>query len=86
MILMENNKENPDKENKDSKGIDPIQLLIWGILLVAYGLYSTYRTANSGIESNLLYILMPNIILTIFGFIMILVGYRREKESKVGKT
>lgn len=83
MIHLDNNTEKPEKETKKiSDGVDPIQLIIWGFLLVAYGIYTTYGALTSGIESNLLTIMMPNLILTAFGVIISSVGYRREKENK----
>ena len=75
MIQMDKNEKPPDKNMIKNQGIDPIQLVIWGILLVAYGVYSTYKTANAGIETNLIFILMPNLIMTVLGILMILVGY-----------
>jgi hypothetical protein len=76
------NSEKPLEENSERfGGVDPVQLIIWGILLVAYGIYSTYRTVNLDIENNLIYLLTPNIIMTFFGILMILLGYRREKEN-----
>ena len=83
MIPLNNNNKEPKKETKINKQkVDPVQLIIWGILLVAYGIYTTYGTLNSGIESNLLYIITPNLILTAFGVIISFVGYRREKKDK----
>jgi hypothetical protein len=82
VIQLDNNKE-PEKGTKnDEQGVDPVQLIIWGILLVGYGIYTTYRTLTAGIESNLLYIITPNLILTAFGVIISFVGYRREKKDK----
>jgi len=83
VIPLNNNNKEPKKETKINKQkVDPVQLIIWGILLVAYGIYTTYGTLNSGIESNLLYIITPNLILTAFGVIISFVGYRREKKDK----
>ena len=86
MIQMDKNEKSPDENMKKNQGIDPVQLIIWGILLVAYGVYSTYKTANAGIETNLIFILMPNLIMTVFGILMILVGYRKENERKEKKN
>ena len=73
--------QNPDKNDR-LKGIDPVTLIIWGILLVIYGVYTTYNTLMADIESNLLYIITPNLILTIFGIMFTLEGYKREKKGK----
>lgn len=70
----------PEKQSRP--GTDPVQLIIWGVLLIGYGVYSVYQTMNSGIEDNLLYLVMPNVILTVFGVLMIMVGYRNEKKAK----
>lgn len=83
---MDKNEKPLDENMKKNQGIDPVQLIIWGILLVAYGIYSTYKTVNAGIEANLIFILMPNLIMTVFGILMILVGYRRENERKAKKN
>jgi hypothetical protein len=78
-INMENGGElNTEKTNS----IDPMTLIIWGVLLVIYGVYTTYNTLNAGIETNLLYIITPNLILTFFGTLALLEGYKREKKVK----
>ena len=79
---MENNTE--PQEIKDKKGVDPITLIIWGVLLILYGVYTTYNTLMADIQSNLLYIITPNLILTFFGILVSLEGYKREKKGKKG--
>ena len=81
-IKMENEVEQNKENNDKLGGIDPVTLIIWGILLVIYGVYTTYNTLIADIESNLLYIITPNLILTFFGTIMTLEGYKREKKGK----
>ena len=49
------------------EGVDPVQLMIWGVLLVAYGLYSTYRALNSEIEVSLIFFIAPYLVVTFFG-------------------
>jgi hypothetical protein len=79
---LDENKEPTKVTKKDEQGVDPVQLIIWGALLVAYGIYTTYGALTAGFESNLLYIVTPNLILTAFGVIISFVGYRREKKDK----
>lgn len=81
-IQLENNNKEPEKETKDKNQVDPIALIFWGVLLVAYGLFSTYRLLTADIESNLLYIVTPNLILTAFGIIIGFLGLRQEKNRK----
>jgi hypothetical protein len=79
---MEKNTE--PQEIKDKKGVDPITLIIWGVLLILYGVYTTYNTLMADIQSNLLYIITPNLILTFFGVLVSFEGYKREKKGKNG--
>ncbi|MBN2334770.1 hypothetical protein JXL21_04370 [Candidatus Bathyarchaeota archaeon] len=65
--------------------IDPIQLMIWGVLLVAYGLYSAYGAVNSEMEGGLMFILVPYLAITFFGATISIYGYRKEKEKKKEK-
>jgi hypothetical protein len=78
--------DTPDSKNEEQEkwGVDPIQLIIWGILLVAYGGYSIYQTINADIESNLIVYIMPNLILSIFGVMISVLGYKREKMDRKG--
>ena len=68
-----------DTKKRGNSGTDPVQLIIWGILLIGYGIYSVYKALSSEIESHLIFFIMPYSILIVFGTLMVLIGYRNEK-------
>ncbi len=64
------------------EGIDPLQLIIWGILLVAYGVYSSFRVIQDTGEVSVFFRVIPFLVITFFGIVIIMRGYRDEKERK----
>ena len=71
-------KENDEKNNLD---IDPIHLMIWGVFLLIYVIYSTYNIFMNDTEINKINLSLPNIVFTFFGVIMIISGYQRERKK-----
>ena len=74
--------ENGSPVNRFLTNVDPIQLMIWGALLVVYGIYTVYQAIMQGEGRNTLYLVTPNLILTFFGVLVAAVGYRSEKENR----
>jgi choline-glycine betaine transporter len=71
----------PEKQENPFKN-DPLQYIIWGILLVAFGLYSIYKLLTQPVEGSVIMVGMPYYIVLLFGILVTGIGIRREKERK----
>ena len=61
---------------------DPSTIILWGILLLFYGIYRFYQVImNIEKINNLQLNLLEPIIMTIFSLIVIFSGYRSKKQS-----
>ena len=74
--------ENGNPVNRFLTNVDPIQLMIWGALLIIYGVITVVQTLRWAEGRNTLYLVTPNLILTFFGVLVAAVGYRSEKENR----
>jgi hypothetical protein len=73
---IKNNKE------KNKKNTDPITYVIWGILLLFFGIYNIYQIITDK-KDNLFYeVIYIPIIITVFGLTMIGVGLITEMKNK----
>ena len=79
---MDGNDQEKRDEKKVGKGIDPLQLLFWGLLLALYGVYGIYSSYKSRFEVNLTSVFFPYIVVLIFGITVSYIGFKGERESK----
>jgi hypothetical protein len=75
------------EEGKDQPQVikrDPLTFIIWGVLLIAYGLIQlVFGFTNQGdMYSNTVKLIQPILLLTLGG-VSFLYGYRRNKKIKV---
>lgn len=80
-IEMEDNEQEKLGEKKERKRIDPLQLVFWGLLLAFYGVYGIYCSFKSRSEVSLTSVLLPYIVVLVFGITISYIGFKGERES-----
>ena len=81
LIFNASNDDLKEKEKKENLDIDPVHLMIWGIFLLLYVIYSTYNILMNDSDISKINLSLPNIVFTFFGIIMIVSGYQRERNK-----
>ena len=73
------------EQGQGKKGVDPLTLIFWGILLAGYGLYAAYSSYVNPVETEKVLAIGPYAVVVVFGVIVALKGYRDYRAEKKTK-
>jgi predicted Co/Zn/Cd cation transporter (cation efflux family) len=82
-IDLGSNAETAPQEKK--RGVDPLTLVFWGMLLAGYGLYASYSAYINPLETLKTLAVGPYAVVAVFGVIVAAKGYRDYRAEKKEK-
>lgn len=82
---MESKAESTKEEGKSRKNVDPLTFILWGILLTVFGVYAIYSSYINPMVAEKMIAIGPYTIVTVFGVMVSLKGYRAFRDEKAEK-